>query len=98
MEESSIRSLAQRCDQEFDRRLEDRQQESLGLLNEEYEVLEGQRACFRLWARNMGAFVDGHASLDYRLREVAHQDIALLHRDQLAILERCLKQRKFPDD
>lgn len=30
---------------------------------------EEQRARFLIWAKNIGVFADGHASLDYRLRE-----------------------------
>ncbi|KAF2230784.1 hypothetical protein EV356DRAFT_324935 [Viridothelium virens] len=30
---------------------------------------EDQRARFEMWAGNIGAFADGHASLDYRLRD-----------------------------
>ena len=33
------------------------------------EAVEEERARFRLWAANIGAFARHHASLDYRLRE-----------------------------
>jgi hypothetical protein len=33
------------------------------------EAIEEERARFRLWAANIGAFAKHHASLDYRLRE-----------------------------
>lgn len=31
--------------------------------------MDDQLARFRMWAGNIGAFADGHASLDYRLRD-----------------------------
>jgi hypothetical protein len=36
-----------------------------------YDVawIEEQLARFKMWAGNIGAFADGHASLDYRLRD-----------------------------
>jgi len=32
-------------------------------------LLEDQYGRFNIWARNVGVFASGHASLDYRLRE-----------------------------
>lgn len=36
--------------------------------NDEPQI-DDQRARFKIWAGNIGVFADGHASLDYRLRD-----------------------------
>jgi hypothetical protein len=88
-----IKTLAENCEKQFDLRLQEKEQEASGISDEQKEILETQRACFLLWAKNIGVFAEGNGSLDYRLH--AHKDVVQLHRDQLLILERNLQRCKL---
>jgi hypothetical protein len=85
-----IKTLTENCERQFDLRLQEKEQGTSGISEEQQETLETQRACFLLWAKNIGVFAEGNGSLDHRLH--AHQDVVQLHRDQLLILERNLQR------
>ena len=73
MSKYNLRANAETCRTEFGSLLNTSTE--IGLLNETadgtYGVhwIEDQFARFRVWAGNIGAFAEGHASLDYRLRD-----------------------------
>ena len=48
-------------------------------------LAEDQLGRFRIWAKNIGVFAKGHASLDYRLRDSA--EVGLLMIEQLEALQ-----------
>lgn len=68
-----LRAAAQGCKGQFELLIEI--SEELGLASDKsddtYNVnwIEEQYARFKIWAANIGAFAQGHASLDYRLRD-----------------------------
>jgi len=68
-----LRAAAQGCKGQFELLIEI--SEELGLAcdksDDAYNVnwVEEQYARFKIWAANIGAFAQGHASLDYRLRD-----------------------------
>lgn len=53
--------------------------------NAENFPAEDQLGRFRIWAKNIGVFAEGHACLDYRLRDSA--EVRLLMIDQLETLQ-----------
>jgi len=68
MESLEIRNRADECLSDFDALVivqptADNHRNGDGLNSEE------QRARFLIWSANIGIFADGHASLDYRLRD-----------------------------
>ena len=68
-----IRTRAHECLGQFKLLIEIK--EEIGPINEaagnSYDAswIEDQFARFKMWAGNIGAFAEGHASLDYRLRD-----------------------------
>ena len=54
---------------------------------------EDQLARFRIWVANLGVFENGHASIDYRLRD--HPDVLNLITQQLDVLKINLEKRKY---
>lgn len=68
-----IRTKAQECSIQFELLIEIKGE--LATLaeasNDTHDVgwIEDQYARFKMWAGNIGAFADGHASLDHRLRD-----------------------------
>jgi hypothetical protein len=54
---------------------------------------EDQLARFNIWIENLGVFENGHASVDYRLRD--HPDILNLVTQQLDVLKINLEQRMY---
>lgn len=68
-----IRARAQECYEQFQLLL--RIKEEIGIADEAEDTsqdnlwVKDQFARFKMWAGNIGAFADGHASLDYRLRD-----------------------------
>lgn len=73
MSSFEIRAVAQECRKQFELLIGI--SADIGSINEAaddfYDVswIEDQFARFKMWAGNIGAFADGHASLDYRLRD-----------------------------
>jgi hypothetical protein len=69
----AIRARAQECREQFELLIGISVE--LGSIDEaaddSYSVnwIEDQFARFKMWAGNIGAFAEGHASLDYRLRD-----------------------------
>lgn len=68
MESLEIRNLADECLSDFNALVivqptSDKRRDADNLSSEE------QRARFLIWSANIGIFADGHASLDYRLRD-----------------------------
>lgn len=55
-------------------------------------LAEDQLGRFRIWARNIGVFAEGHACLDYRLRDSA--EVRLLMIDQLEMLQSSVQRGK----
>ena len=53
-------------------------------------LAEDQLGRFRIWAKNIGVFAEGHASLDYRLRDSA--EVRLLMVDQLETLQNSVQR------
>jgi len=58
-----------------------------------YSALEDQLGRLRVWAGNLGCFAGGHASLDFRLRDVSsvRENIVKILED----LRDCLRESKF---
>jgi|HubBroStandDraft_4_1064222.scaffolds.fasta_scaffold1684620_1 hypothetical protein len=54
---------------------------------------EDQLARFRIWIANLGVFENGHASINYRLRD--HPDVLNLVTQQLAVLKVNLEKRMY---
>jgi hypothetical protein len=55
---------------------------------------EDQLARFKIWIANLGVFENGHASIDYRLRD--HPDVLNLITQQLDVLKINLEKRTYP--
>lgn len=91
MEDTSISSVAHRCERTFDKCLHNTPQ---GFTDKDKaELLAGlddQSARFNIWASNLGVFAADHASLDYRLRD--SQTVQSLMVDQLRMLETYLEE------
>ena len=54
---------------------------------------EDQLARFKIWIANLGVFENGHASIDYRLRD--HPDVLNLITQQLDVLKINLEKRMY---
>ena len=54
---------------------------------------EDQLARFKIWIDNLGVFENGHASVDYRLRD--HADVLNLITQQLDVLKINLEKRMY---
>jgi hypothetical protein len=54
---------------------------------------ENQLARFNIWIANLGIFENGHASVDYRLRD--HPDVLNLVIQQLDVLKINLQKRMY---
>lgn len=54
---------------------------------------EDQLARFKLWIANLGVFANGHASIDYRLRD--HPNVLSLITQQLNVLKVNLEKRTY---
>jgi hypothetical protein len=54
---------------------------------------EDQLARFKIWIANLGVFENGHASIDYRLRD--HPDVLNLITQQLDVLKINLEKRTY---
>jgi hypothetical protein len=54
---------------------------------------EDQLARFNIWTANLGVFENGHASVDYRLRD--HPDVLNLVIQQLDVLKINLEKRMY---
>jgi hypothetical protein len=68
MESLEIRSRADECLADFDALVA--MQPSIDRRSNTSDLdAEEQRARFLIWSANIGVFADGHASLDYRLRD-----------------------------
>jgi hypothetical protein len=73
MSSQSLRSRARECCDQFQLLLSIG--EEIGSVNEAedniHDVMrvEDQFARFKMWGANIGVFAEGHASLDYRLRD-----------------------------
>lgn len=66
MAHTTIAAVAELCNNEFSALLEsDQLRQQTG----KAEMVEEERARFRIWAAHIGTFAKYHASLDYRLRE-----------------------------
>jgi hypothetical protein len=94
MEGLHIKTAARSCAGLFTARLDERTLlPATGELEDERNSLETQSARFNLWADNIGALADGHASLDYRLSE--YPDLENLVRDQLSTIQKHLIRCKL---
>jgi hypothetical protein len=94
MDALQIQVAAASCVALFQARLAEQLSDSASApSDEEQNCLETQSARFKLWADNIGAFAEGHASLDYRLHE--HEEFAVMIRDQLSAIQTHLKRCKF---
>jgi hypothetical protein len=73
MSSFEIRASAQECREQFKLLIGISTElgSSGGAADDSYDVswIEDQFARFKMWAGNIGAFAEGHASLDYRLRD-----------------------------
>lgn len=73
MASSQLRTSAHKCCEHFKLLIEI--SDEIGLTDDSIEDvynvgwIKDQFARFKMWAGNIGAFADGHASLDYRLRD-----------------------------
>jgi len=54
---------------------------------------EDQLARFKIWIANLGVFKNGHASIDYRLRD--HPNVLNLITQQLDVLKINLEKRMY---
>lgn len=64
--------------------------------NKSSPEFEDQLARFNIWAANIGAFAEAHASLDYRLR--SSPKVKTMMTQLLEALRRKLQRGKFPID
>ena len=93
MEGLPIKTAARSCVALFTARLDEQTLfPAKDQFDEELDCLETQSARFNLWADNIGALAEGHASLDYRLHE--YPDLENLVRDQLSAIQKHLKRCK----
>lgn len=73
MASSQLRASAHKCCEQFKLLIEisDEIGSTDDAVEDAYNVgwIKDQFARFKMWAGNIGAFADGHASLDYRLRD-----------------------------